>query len=233
MLLALMSGRALTAKELAYLAGITPQTASEHLSKLVQARILTPTTQGRFRYFRLASPAVARMIESIITVVPPAKPDRVRRADPGLALARLCYDHLAGKLAVDLAGCFADRGYVVLQDEGGEVTPHGERFFAEFGIDVGRTRRMRRIFCRPCLDWTERRFHLAGAIGAALAQRCFQLRWIRRVEDSRGLSITETGLTALAERFGIRLEPSSAGQGAGPSGAPLLTPSSSLLPRNP
>ena len=109
MVLALMSGRALTAKELAYLAGITPQTASEHLNKLVEAQLLTLTRQGRFHYFRLASPAVARLIESILTVLPPAKRALPDRTDQSLATARLCYDHLAGKLGVSvaawLAGC--------------------------------------------------------------------------------------------------------------------------------
>lgn len=206
MLLALMSGRAFTAKELAYRAGVTPQTASEHLAKLVQARVLTLTPQGRFRYFRLASPAVAGMIESIMRIVPPGKRELSQRADGTVAAARLCYDHLAGQLAVSLADWLADHRYVLLEEDGGEVTSRGERFFADFGIDIGRAREKRRTFCRPCLDWTERRFHLAGAIGAALAQRCFQLRWIRRIEDSRALAITGIGLTALKERFGIGLE---------------------------
>jgi hypothetical protein len=205
MLLALMSGRALTAKELAYVAGITPQTASEHLSKLVAAQMLAVTRQGRFRYFRLASPAVARMIESVMTVFPETKRREVpQRADRTLVTARLCYDHLAGKLAVSLAAWLADRRYILLDDEGGEVTPAGLEFFADFGIEVRGLQRTRRSLCRPCLDWTERRFHLAGALGAALAQRCFQLRWIQRVEDSRALTITEIGLTAIEERFGIR-----------------------------
>jgi DNA-binding transcriptional ArsR family regulator len=206
MILALMSGRALTAKELAYLAGITPQTASEHLNKLVEAKMLRLTRQGRFHYFRLASPAVARMIESIMTVAPVAGRNRSGRADRALATARLCYDHLAGKLGVSLAGWLANHRYILLDDEGGEVTAAGLAFFAEFGMDVCGLRKKRRRFCRPCLDWTERRFHLAGALGAALAQRCFQLRWIQRVEDSRALTVTKIGLAALEERFGIRTE---------------------------
>jgi hypothetical protein len=206
MVLALMSGRALTAKELAYLAGITPQTASEHLSKLVGAQLVALTRQGRFHYFRLASPAVARMIESIMTVVPAAKHDLPDRAGRALATARLCYDHLAGKLGVSLAAWLADRRYILLDDESGEFTPAGLLFFADFGIDFRGLQTKRRRFCRHCLDWTERRFHLAGALGAALAQRCFHLRWIQRVEDSRALTITEIGRAAIEERFGIRTD---------------------------
>jgi hypothetical protein len=206
MVLALMSGRALTAKELAYLAGITPQTASEHLNKLVGAKLLTLTRQGRFHYFRLASPAVARLIESIMTVVPVARRDLPARAGGSLVTARLCYDHLAGKLGVSLAAWLAGCRYILLDDEGGEVTSAGLEFFADFGIDVRGLQRKRRSFCRPCLDWTERRFHLAGALGAALAQRFFQLRWIQRVEDSRALTITKVGLAAVEGRFGIRTD---------------------------
>jgi DNA-binding transcriptional ArsR family regulator len=204
MLLVLMSGRTFTAKELAYQAGVTPQTASEHLAKLVQARILTLTKQGRFRYFRLASPAVAGMIESIMRILPPADHQVSHGADRMLAAARLCYDHLAGQLAVSLADWLTARRYILLEPEGGEVTLRGARFFADFGIDVVSARKKDRIFCRPCLDWTERRFHLAGAIGAALTQRCFQLRWVRRIEDSRALAITPVGVAAMEERFGIR-----------------------------
>ena len=206
MLLALMSGRALTAKELAYLAGITPQTASEHLNKLVGAKMLTLTRQSRFHYFRLASPAVARLIESIMTVVPAAKCELPDRAGRALATARLCYDHLAGKLGVSVAAWLAGCRYILLDDEGGEVTPAGLEFFAGFGIEAGSLQGKRRPFCRLCLDWTERRFHVAGALGAALAQRFFQLRWIQRVEDSRALIITKAGLAGIEARFGIRTD---------------------------
>lgn len=204
MLLALMSGRAFTAKELAYVAGITPQTASEHLGRLAGAQILTLTKQGRFHYFRLASPAVARMIESILTVTPGPGRDLPDRVDRTLATARLCYDHLAGKLAVSLADWLAGCGYILLDDDGGEVTAAGLEFFADFGIEISLLQKRRRRLCRPCLDWTERRFHVAGALGGALAQRCFQLRWIRRVEDSRALTITDIGQAALEKQFGIR-----------------------------
>jgi len=204
MVLALMSGRALTAKELAYLAGVTPQTASEHLNKLVSAKMLALTRQGRFHYFRLASPAVAYMVESIMAVAPRAKRNLADRAGQPLVTARLCYDHLAGRLGVSLTAWLSGCRYILLDDEGGEVTSAGRKFFVDFGIDVRDIQRERRSFCRPCLDWTERRFHIAGALGAAWARRFFHLRWIQRIEDSRALTITSNGRAAIEERFGIR-----------------------------
>jgi DNA-binding transcriptional ArsR family regulator len=196
MLVALMDGRALTAKELAFAGGVTPQTASEHLHKLVRDRILKSTSQGRFRYFRLASQPVSQMLESMMVLA--ASKQRRRLPDNALAKARMCYDHLAGRIGVSIAESLISKKYIVLGEDGGEVTEEGERFFGDFGIDMAAVRLQRRVFCRPCMDWSERRFHLAGAIGAALAQRCFQLRWIKRIEDSRALNITAAGIEGLA-----------------------------------
>lgn len=204
MLSVLLSGRALTAKELAYAAKVTPQTTSEHLSKLVKGGILMVTTQGRFRYFRIASPAVGQMLESIMTVAVagskrvPAFPDRT------LAAARICYDHLAGELGVAIADSLIRSGYLILGPEGGEVTEIGEEFLANLGLDVAESRRRRRAFCRPCLDWSERRFHIAGSIGAMLAQFCFRMKWVKRIEDSRALLVTPAGVEGLRETLGVR-----------------------------
>jgi DNA-binding transcriptional ArsR family regulator len=195
-LVALMDGRALTAKELAFAGGVTPQTASEHLHKLVRDRILKSTSQGRFRYFRLASQPVSQMLESMMVLA--ASKQRRRLPDNALAKARMCYDHLAGRIGVSIAESLISKKYIVLGEDGGEVTEEGERFFGDFGIDMAAVRLQRRVFCRPCMDWSERRFHLTGAIGAALAQRCFQLRWIKRIEDSRALNITAAGIEGLA-----------------------------------
>ena len=202
----LLGGRALTAKELAYVAKVTPQTTSEHLSKLVEAGILTFTTQGRFRYFRVASSAVSHMLESILTVAASHSRRVPSLRDRPLARARICYDHLAGELGVGIADSLIRNGYLILGPEGGEVTETGEQFLAQLAIDVAGSRRRRRIFCRPCMDWSERRFHLAGAIGAALAQRCFQLKWIKRIEDSRAILITPEGEKGFLASFGIRRE---------------------------
>jgi DNA-binding transcriptional ArsR family regulator len=202
---ALADGRALTAGELAYAGGVTPQTASGHLAKLADARLLAVTKQGRHRYYRLATPLVGRMLESIMAVAADAPP-RYRPAgkfDAALRFARTCYDHFAGRLGVGLADRLCAQGHVVLSEDGGEVSEAGSVFLSRFGLDFDALRRQRRIYCRPCLDWTERRPHLAGAVGAALAARCFDLGWVRRKRDSRALTITERGRDGFHEVFGF------------------------------
>ncbi len=205
-LLALMDGRALTATELAFAAHVSPQTASGHLGKLVATRLLAVTRQGRHRYFKLASPLVARMLESIDVVASSAAPPRPRPIlprDAALRRARFCYDHLAGKLGVALADALIARGHLALDEDGGVVTRKGTNLLSDFGIDLVAARRQRRAFCRPCLDWSERRPHIAGALGAALAARCFDLGWIARMRDSRAVTITRRGGEGLRESFGV------------------------------
>jgi DNA-binding transcriptional ArsR family regulator len=206
-LTALLDGRALTASELAYFAGVSPQTASGHLAKLTQSRMLALQKQGRHRYYRLATPQVGRMIESIMEVAV-ASPERYRppsKVDAALRTARTCYDHFAGRLGVGLADALGACGHIVLTDQGGEVTDAGVDFLTGFGVDLADARRRRRAYCRPCLDWTERRAHLGGAIGAALATRCFALHWVERQRDSRALLITPAGHRGLDEVFGVAL----------------------------
>jgi len=205
MLSALADGRALTAGELAYAAGVSPQTASGHLAKLADARLLAVAKQGRHRYYRLATPLVGRMLESIMAVAADAPP-RYRpagRFDAALRFARTCYDHFAGQLGVGLADRLCAQGHVVLGEDGGEVSEGGIVFLSRFGLDFDALRRQRRVYCRPCLDWTERRPHLAGAVGAALAARCFDLGWVQRKRDSRALTITERGWDGFNEVFGF------------------------------
>jgi DNA-binding transcriptional ArsR family regulator len=204
---ALMDGRALTAGELAFAASVSPQTASGHLAKLTEGRLLAVARQGRHRYYRLAGPEVAQMLEGIMAVAANGPP-RYRpasRVDAQMRTARTCYDHLAGRLGVGIADALAARGHVVLGEDGGEVTEGGAAFLAAFGLDLAIGRRSRRPFCRACLDWTERRPHLAGVVGAALARRCFELGWIERRRDSRALTITRTGERGLEDSFGLRL----------------------------
>jgi len=208
MLMALSDGRALTATELAFLARITPQTASGHLAKLVDGRLLAVAKQGRHRYFRLASPLVGRMLESINAMASIEGPPRHRPrspADDALRHARFCYDHLAGRLGVALADSLVELGHVEFGEDGGVVTAGGTDFFTGFGVDLAA--RPRRAFCRPCIDWSERRPHIAGAVGAALAARCFDLGWLARVRDTRAVSITTKGRGGLRETFGIELAP--------------------------
>ena len=208
MLGALLDGRSLTAKELAYAAAVAPPTASAHLARLTGTGLLAVARQGRHVYFRLATPQVGRMLEAIMSVAadaPRASPPPWR-AEPGLRLARTCYDHFAGRLGVALADSLAARGHVVLGQDGGEVTPSGEAFLARFGIDVARLAHGRRAFCRPCVDWSERRLHLAGAVGAALAERCFALGWTARLRDSRAVGISAEGQRGFADTFAISVE---------------------------
>jgi DNA-binding transcriptional ArsR family regulator len=204
MLAALLDGRALTAKELAYTAHVTPQTASGHLAKLSDGGLLAAEKQGRHRYYRLASPLVGHMLEGVMaaTTPEPVRPTTWRGGE-ALRTARTCYDHLAGRLGVALADSLTERGHVTLGTDGGEVTEQGQRFLDDFGASPVPGRR---VFCRPCLDWSERRPHLAGRVGAALACRCFDLGWIARQRDTRAVAITSAGRDGFRETFGIALD---------------------------
>jgi DNA-binding transcriptional ArsR family regulator len=214
MLHALMDGRALTASELARVAGIAPQTASGHLSRMTAIGLISVERQGRHRYHRLATPAVARMLESIMQVAsdlePPRKRFTVGPRDAALRLARTCYDHLAGRLGVALADALVAQGYAEFTGDAGIVTATGVRFLGRIGIDVAaiaprRATGVGRVLCRPCLDWSERRPHLAGAIGAALCAHSFERGWIGRVAGTRAVTITPAGTRVFREQFGAHL----------------------------
>jgi DNA-binding transcriptional ArsR family regulator len=205
MVSALLDGRALTASELACAARITPQTASTHLAKLTEAGLLSVVRSGRQRYFRLASPAVADMIDGIAAVALEKRP-RYRplsRQARALSAARICYDHLAGRLSVDLTDAFVAREYVVLDDKTAEITTAGTRFLTGFGIELPARRSTRRHFCRLCLDWTERRPHIAGAVGAAITTRYFDLGWLERSKHSHAVLVTPLGRRGFQKTFGI------------------------------
>src|SRR6516164_4550859 len=207
MLSALLDGRALTARELAFAARVTPQTASTHLAKLTEAGLLTPLRCGRYRHFRLASAKVAEMLHGIVAL---ALEDRPRyrplsRQAKELSAARICYVHLAGRLAVDLTDFFTTHEYIALSDEAAEITPLGIRFLNTFGIDLSGLCSTRGRYCRFCIDWTERRPHIAGAVGAALTKRYFDLGWIERIKHSRAVIVTAAGKHGFSDIFGIGL----------------------------
>jgi DNA-binding transcriptional ArsR family regulator len=200
-LTALLDGRALTAKELAFAARVSPSTTSGHLARLTDADLLAVEKQGRHRYFRLASPLVGRMLEAVMAVAGPA-PKTAWRGGEALRTARTCYDHLAGRLGVALADSLTRSGHVALSADGGEVSDSGHAFLCDFGAEPAPGKR---VFCRPCLDWSERRPHIAGRLGAALAVRCLERGWIARQRDSRAVTITPAGSRGFAETFGIDL----------------------------
>lgn len=205
MLNALMGGQSLTATELAYCANVSRSTASGHLSKLVAARLLTVIRDRRFSYYRIASPLVATMLESIKVVAAIEVPPRRQRRsanDDALRFARSCYDHLAGQLGVAVTDALIALGHIVLTDEGGEVTSSGGRFLSAFGTDL--RPQTRRIFCQPCLD-CERRYHLKGLVGARILDRLLELGWLKCVSGSRALQLTSSGRVGLPEIFQIEI----------------------------
>jgi DNA-binding transcriptional ArsR family regulator len=214
MLHALMDGRALTASELARVAGVTPQTASGHLARMADIGLLCVEKQGRHRYHRLASQAVAQMIESIMQVASvleePRRSLSVGPRDVALRQARTCYDHLAGRLGVALADAMVSGGYAELANDAGVITGSGLALLGRIGIDVDTLsarsgKRATRVLCRPCLDWSERRAHLAGSVGAAICTHSLAHDWIRRIPGTRAVAITPKGQRVFREQFGAEL----------------------------
>jgi DNA-binding transcriptional ArsR family regulator len=197
---ALMSGRALTATELANAAGVTRPTASSHLAKLEQARLIAVETQGRHRYFRLASTEVAELLEGLMGAAQQISSVlRTGPTDPGLRKARLCYDHLAGELAVLIYEGLQHRRALLIGPRGLMPSDIGWHLLGRVGVDRVHIESQRRSLCRACLDWSERRHHLAGAVGAALMTRFIELRWAKRREGSRVVNFSPAGERALRE----------------------------------
>lgn len=206
MLTALMSGRALTATELAQEAGITPQTASSHLAKLEAGHLIVPEKQGRHRYFRLSGPDVASVLEGLMGLAARAGHVRVRTgpADPGLRRARVCYDHLAGDFGVRMLDSMTEKKLLRIQKDSVALTPQGERFVTDFGIDLSALDGSRRPLCKTCLDWSVRRSHLAGSLGAAILSRLYELKWARREKGNRVVVFSPAGVTKFTALFGTK-----------------------------
>jgi DNA-binding transcriptional ArsR family regulator len=202
-LLTLMDGRALTASELAAAAGVGLPTASVHLGRLAGAGLVVGEKQGRHRYHRLAGPEVAEAIEALLALCAPAGPQTVRTGprDAALREARVCYDHLAGVKGVALLDALRRCSFIQGEDQP-KLTDAGRTAFEALGVEFSALARGRRPLCRGCLDWSERRTHLGGALGAAILTLILNRGWARRV-GGRALEITPAGERALAEQFGL------------------------------
>jgi Predicted transcriptional regulators len=207
-LMCLMAGRSLTATELARASRVTKQTASSHLSKLVDARLVSFERAGRHRYFRLADHDVAAVIENLIGLAHRIRATQVDSGpdDPELRRARVCYDHLAGDLGVLVFDSMLQRNFLRVGEGTVILTPHGERFSGEMEIDLDSLTTRRRPLCLTCLDWSVRRPHLAGALGAAMLDRFYELGWARHRTGSRVVSFSAVGERSLRARFPYRQE---------------------------
>lgn len=204
MLMALADGRGLPATELARIASVTPQTASSHLAKMREAHLLQLIPQGRHRYYRLANSRVADLLESMAALVSfESVPNRICEPKSPLQVARSCYKHLAGSLGVALTRSLIERRFLKEMGRDYRVTKRGTFWFFEFGIDTKALKNSGRIFARQCLDWSERRNHLAGALGTALADRLFELEWTKRLPANRVIQVTRLGQSELKSRFGL------------------------------
>lgn len=207
MLVALTGGRSLAASDLASRARISRSLASTHLSRLLDGGLVSVRQEGRQRHYCLAGAHVAEAIEAMLTIAPNRDATSLRESTHGTAIgyARTCYDHLAGTLGVALTDALHHQHIIETVDDAYRLTDSGQLRLEALGLDIEALRHRRRAFARPCLDWTERRPHLAGALGAGLAHRLLELNWLRRRRDSRALHITSIGQQRLRHEFALNL----------------------------
>lgn len=205
MLLALLGGESLPARELAARAGASSSLASAHLSKLLDGGLVAAERRGRERYYRIAKREVAEALEALVAVAPekPARSLREHKRGAAIQRARTCYDHLAGELGVELTDALRFQGTLAMRDGHFTLTPRGAQRLVALGVDIDGARAARRAFSRHCIDWTEKRPHIAGALGAAIADRLFELEWVRRIPGSRAVAVTAVGAEELRARFSL------------------------------
>jgi DNA-binding transcriptional ArsR family regulator len=199
----LLDDRFHTASELAYQAGIKQQTASFHLAKLAELNMVTVESQGRHRYYRLANAEIAQILESLLALSPPVEIKSLKQSSELKALkhARTCYDHLAGRLGVELTNFLLEMGYLMESEKEFIVTSKGESFFEDFQIDLEQIKRKKRKFSVKCIDWSERHHHLGGALGNSLLERLLELNWIQRHSKTRAINLTHIGKQGMKEVF--------------------------------
>jgi DNA-binding transcriptional ArsR family regulator len=215
MLAALLEGRALPAGELARTAGVAASTGSEHLASLTDAGLVTVLSTGRHRYYRLAGPQVGETLEAWFRLAPPARPRSLKASKQArsLAFARTCYDHLAGQLGVAVHDALLDRRWLASTTDGYDVAPLGVPALRSLGVDVAAATAAHRPPARPCLDWTERRYHLAGPLAAQMCRTFLADGWLRRAPVKRGLVLTDAGANRLREALGVDLRPAASRAG--------------------
>ncbi len=207
MLWNLLDGRAYTATELSLCADISAQSASNHLSKLVCANILTVEKQGRHRYYKYANSDVARVIESMTSLLPLNQKNK-RKEEPGavgITYTRTCYDHMAGKIGVEITNSLIKKGIIEAAGNKYDVSSFGNSWFKSVGINVNEIKLQKRLFAYPCLDWSEKKHHLAGALGASFLQMMLDEDWIRRIKNSREIIITSKGKIELKRRVNLEI----------------------------
>lgn len=197
----LLDNRAYTAIELANIVETSPQNISIHLSKLLKADLVTVESQGRHKYYKLLNQEIASVIEGIANLVPKDRQQKVTNNDSEIKFCRTCYDHLAGKIGVEITVKLIEENYIVLDDKSFLVTDKGEQFFTDFGIDITILKKQRRIFAKPCLDWSERKHHFLGSLATAFLNKMFELDWIRRIDNSRAILITANGQKGLYNKL--------------------------------
>ncbi|MFB9077248.1 ArsR/SmtB family transcription factor [Flavobacterium procerum] len=201
----LMDGRAFTATELAISANTSPQNISMHLGKLLDADLLCVEKQGRHKYYRFSNKEVAYALEAMASLIPKSEVSSKSKTEnyPSIKFCRTCYDHLAGKIGVALTDSLLEQKIILDKDNTFEVSLEGEKWFSDFGINLEEAQKRKRIFLKPCLDWSERRNHIAGSVGTLLFNKMLQEDWIRKTENSRVIIVTGKGEKELFEYFKI------------------------------
>ncbi|MBF4492806.1 winged helix-turn-helix transcriptional regulator [Flavobacterium sp. MR2016-29] len=201
----LLDGRAFTATELAVSANTSPQNISMHLGKLLDADLLCVEKQGRHKYYRFSNKEVAYALEAMASLVPKPKVSVENKTEnyPPIKFCRTCYDHLAGKIGVALTDSLLEQKIIVEKNNAFEISFEGEKWFSNFGINLEEAQKQKRIFLKPCLDWSERRNHLAGSVGALLLNKMISEDWLRKTKNSRAIIVTAKGEKELLRHFKI------------------------------
>lgn len=201
----LLDGRAFTATELAIAIETSAQNISMHLGKLLDADLISVEKQGRHKYYRFSNKEVAYAVEAMANLIPKPEISAKKKTEnyPPIKYCRTCYDHLAGKIGVALADSLLEQKIIIEKNNTFEITSEGEKWFSDFGVNIGDAKKQKRIFLKPCLDWSERRYHIAGSVGTLLLNKMLEQDWIRRTKDSRVIIITGKGEKEMLQNFKI------------------------------